>query len=105
MDTTRDSRAQSKSETHLSITPDYVRKVFKGLENGDGAAFFEHVADDVDWIVMGTHPLAGHYRSKKAFIAGTFDKLAQVLPEGAQLEGEYLLLKAAKAGCALISLP
>ena len=26
----------------------------------DGGAFFRHVSDDVDWIVMGTHPLAGH---------------------------------------------
>lgn len=66
----------------MTITTDFVRNIFKGLQNGDGAAFFAHVADDVDWIVMGTHPLAGHYASKKAFIAGTFDKLARVLPQG-----------------------
>jgi ketosteroid isomerase-like protein len=52
----------------MAITPDRVREIFKGLETGDGTAFFEHVADDVDWTVMGTHPLAGHYLSKKAFI-------------------------------------
>ena len=101
---TRDSRAQSKGETHVPITPDLVRKVFKGLENGDGAAFFEHVADNVDWIVMGTHPLAGHYRSKTAFIAGTFDKLAQVLPQGAQLQVEYLIVKDDQAVVELHSL-
>ena len=67
------------------ITEEYVRSVFKGLEHGDGTSFFEHVADDVDWIVEGTHPLAGHYKSKADFIAGTFDKLGQVLPAGAQL--------------------
>ena len=44
----------------MGITSDGVREIFKGLENGDGAAFFEHVADNVDWIVEGTHPLAGH---------------------------------------------
>ena len=38
----------------MAITPDRVREVFKGLEYGDGAAFFEHVADDVDWTVMDT---------------------------------------------------
>jgi ketosteroid isomerase-like protein len=38
----------------MDISPDYVRQIFKGLENGDGAAFFQHVSDDVDWIVMGT---------------------------------------------------
>ncbi|WP_197087014.1 hypothetical protein [Bradyrhizobium sp. LTSPM299] len=42
----------------MAVTPDNVREVFKGLENGDGAAFFTHVADDVDWTVMGTHPVA-----------------------------------------------
>ena len=104
MATTRDSRAQSKGETRVPITLDYVRKVFKGLENGDGAAFFEHVADDVDWIVMGTHPLAGHYRSKKSFITGTFDKLAQVLPQGAQLQVEYLIVKDDQAVVELHSL-
>ena len=68
----------------MAVTPDHVREVFKGLENGDGAAFFTHVADDVDWTVMGTHPLAGRYRSKADFIAGTFTKLGQVLPQGTQ---------------------
>ena len=57
----------------MAITVDSVREIFKGLERGDGAAFFAHVADNVDWIVEGTHPLAGHYLSKQAFIAGTFE--------------------------------
>ena len=52
MATTRDSRARSKGESHVPTTADHARKVFKGLENGDGAAFFEHVVDNVDWIVM-----------------------------------------------------
>ena len=58
------------------MTPDRIRQIFKALETGDGAAFFAHVADDVDWTVMGTHPLAGHYHSKAAY-AGTFAKLAR----------------------------
>jgi hypothetical protein len=49
----------------MAVTPDYVREVFRGLENGDGAAFFTHVADDVDWTVMGTHPLAGHIAARQ----------------------------------------
>src|ERR1700723_3256997 len=57
-----------------------------------GAAFFEHVTDKVDWIVEGTHPLAGHYLSKQAFIAGTFAKLAKVLPEGTELHIENVLV-------------
>ena len=35
------------------MTPDRIRQIFKSLETGDGAAFFAHVADDVDWTVMG----------------------------------------------------
>jgi uncharacterized protein len=71
----------------------YVREPFTKLENGDGAAFFDHVDDKVDWTVEGTHPLAGHYRSKADFIAGTFAKLNKVLPQGAQLVVQHLLVK------------
>jgi uncharacterized protein len=88
----------------MTITSDFVREVFKGLENGDGTGFFEHVAEDVDWIVEGTHPLAGHYRSKQAFISGTFTKLAEVLPQGAQLHVEHLIVKDDQAVVELRSL-
>jgi ketosteroid isomerase-like protein len=77
----------------MTIAPDRVREIFKGLENGDGAAFFEHVADDVDWTVMGTHPLAGHYRTKTALVAGTFARLNRVLPNGTRLQIDHLLVK------------
>ena len=75
------------------VTEDYVRRIFKGLEEGNGASFFEHVNNDVDWTVEGTHPLAGHYRSKADFVAGTFAKLDKVLPHGAHLIVEHLLVK------------
>ena len=88
----------------MAITPERVREIFKGLENGAGAAFFEQVADDVDWTVMGTHPLAGHYDSKKDFIAGTFAKLGLVLPRGAQLHVEHLIVKDDQAVVELHSL-
>jgi hypothetical protein len=88
----------------MAITSEFVRDVFKGLERGDGDAFFAHVADNVDWIVMGTHPLAGHYLSKEAFIAGTFTKLGKVLPEGAQLQLEHLIVKDDEAVVELHSL-
>ncbi|HEX4165755.1 MAG TPA: nuclear transport factor 2 family protein [Bryobacteraceae bacterium] len=86
--------AENKSvSTPMEVSAELVRKIFEGLERGDGAAFFQHVADDVDWTVMGTHPLAGHYSSKKAFIEGTFAKLGRVLAEGTQLHVEHLLVK------------
>ena len=88
----------------MAIDEQYVRKLFKGLESGGGADFFEHVDDKVDWIVEGTHPLASHYRSKADFVAGTFDKLDKVLPKGAQLVVEHLLVKDDQAVVELHSL-
>jgi ketosteroid isomerase-like protein len=90
--------------TQMAITHESVRELFKGLENGDGSAFFQHVADNVDWTVMGTHPLAGHYLSKKAFIEGTFAKLGQVLPNGAQLHTENVIVEGDQAVVELHSL-
>ena len=88
----------------MSVAAKYVREIFKGLEEGDGASFFSHVDDKVDWIVEGTHPLAGHYRSKAAFIEGTFAKLGKVLPKGAQLHVEHLLVSGDDAVVELHSL-
>jgi ketosteroid isomerase-like protein len=88
----------------MAITSDSVRKIFSGLENGDGASFFEHVADNVDWTVMGTHPLAGHYSSKNAFREGTFARLDKVLPKGTQLTVEHLMVQGDEAVVELRSL-
>ena len=93
----RDGSSHGDEGRQMPITLDRVREIFKGLESGDGAAFFDHVADDVDWTVMGTHTLAGHYLNKTAFIAGTFAKLRQVLPNGAQLRAEHLIVKDGQA--------
>ena len=88
----------------MNISPNQVREIFRGLENGNGATFFEHVSEDVDWTVMGTHPLAGQYAGKQAFIAGTFAKLGRVLPQGAQLHVEYLIVQGDQAVVELHSL-
>jgi hypothetical protein len=69
----------------MAISVDQVLDIFKRLESGDGSAFFVNVADNVDWTVEGSHPLAGRYHSKADFLAHTFEKLGKVLPRGAQL--------------------
>ena len=74
----------------MPVTEKDVRKLFSKLESGDGTAFFAHVADDVDWTVFGTHPLAGRYRSKEEFVAHTFARLNKVLVGGTQLHVEAL---------------
>jgi hypothetical protein len=63
-----------------------VRAIFSALERGEPDAFFAHVADDVRWTVMGTHPLAGEYRSKSDFRARTFARLAPLLREALRLQ-------------------
>src|SRR5580704_1846421 len=88
----------------MTITANGVREIFKGLENGDGSDFFKHVAENVDWTVMGTHPLAGHYLTKKAFIEGTFAKLGHVLPQGAELHTENVIVQGDEAAVELHSL-
>ena len=59
----------------MTIQADYVRTLFANLESGRTDAFFDHVAEDVNWTVMGTHPLAGTYHSKADFLAHTFTRL------------------------------
>jgi ketosteroid isomerase-like protein len=76
----------------MSVALTHVQDVFKNLESSKEDEFFAYVADDVDWIVEGTHPLAGHYHSKADFLAHTFEELGKVLPQGAQLHVEHALV-------------
>ncbi|WP_422378030.1 nuclear transport factor 2 family protein [Roseibium sp.] len=68
------------------LSKDTVKALFSNLETGHSDQFFERVRDDVDWTVMGTHPLAGHYRSKRAFLDATFARLGKVLKDGVILK-------------------
>ena len=65
----------------MTIQAHYVRSLFANLENGRPDAFFNHVAQDVNWTVMGTHPLAGTYHTKENFLAHTFARLDKLLKE------------------------
>ena len=82
----------ARSVVTLPLSEAYVRGIFQNLESGDGKGFFDHVLGDVDWIVEGTHPLAGHYHSKTEFLAHTFEKLEKVLPHGTELHTEHVLV-------------
>lgn len=50
-----------------TLTKQYVSELFHNLETGQAPDFLSRVADNVDWTIKGTHPLAGHYTSRKAF--------------------------------------
>ncbi len=74
------------------ITQEQVAALFAHLESGNADAFFQHVADNVDWTVMGTHPLAGTYHNKQEFIAHTFKRLNTVLKDGVLLRVTHILV-------------
>jgi ketosteroid isomerase-like protein len=76
----------------MGISADTVREIFSHLEAGAGDRFFEHVSENVDWTVQGTHPLAGRYTSKRDFRIHTFDRLIKILPGGAQLRVQQILI-------------
>ena len=52
--------------------------------------FWARVADNVDWTVKGTHPLAGRYHSKADLMQSTLARWAGVLPGGAKLQITHL---------------
>lgn len=79
-----------------TINAESVRAIFAHLEHGY-ETFFTHVAEEVDWTVHGTHPLAGHYRSKSEFIAATFARIAKILRGGTQLRVVHVLTDGAWA--------
>ncbi len=67
--------------------------LFRNLENPDTEErFWQRVAEDVDWTVEGTHPLAGHYRGKAAFTTATFERLSPLMRGGVSLRLEHLYL-------------
>src|SRR5215213_7060346 len=88
----------------MTVQADYVESLFANLENGKSDAFFEHVADDVHWTVMGTHPLAGTYRTKADFLAHTFARLEKILKEGVLLRVTDVLVEGDGAAVEMESL-
>ncbi|KAI1393534.1 uncharacterized protein F4822DRAFT_424003 [Hypoxylon trugodes] len=55
-----------------------IREIFAYLTAGDAPAFYAHVADDVDWTVMGTHALSGHYKDKEMFLSQSLSRISAV---------------------------
>jgi ketosteroid isomerase-like protein len=88
----------------MTVQANYVKSLFANLEDGKSGAFFEHVADDVQWTVMGTHPLAGNYHTKADFISHTFARLDKILEEGVLLRVSNILVDGDSAAVEMESL-
>jgi uncharacterized protein len=88
----------------MTLQANYVKSLFANLENGRNDAFFEHVAEDVHWTVMGTHPLAGTYHAKADFLTHTFARLDKILKQGVVLRVTNILVDGESAAVELESL-
>ena len=65
--------------------------LFRNLEGPDThSRFFDRVADDVDWTVEGTHPIAGRYHGKQDFIHRAFDRWNPILRGGLKIRLEHI---------------
>ncbi|WP_444887098.1 nuclear transport factor 2 family protein [Microbulbifer sp. JMSA008] len=58
-----------------------VEEVFNALRT-DPQPFLERVANNVHWVVKGTHAMAGEYSSKKELVERAFHGIGKVLQGG-----------------------
>ena len=58
-----------------------ITAIFKNMETGNYPATFERISPEVDWTVMGTHPLAGRYATLQDFQNDTLGRLGKIMKE------------------------
>ena len=75
----------------MSLTIKTVERLFHKLETFKNDKFFD-VSENVNWTVMGTHPLVGTYKNKKEFITHTFGRLNKILNKEIVLKVNNILL-------------
>jgi uncharacterized protein (TIGR02246 family) len=54
-----------------------IQDTFTAWSEGDGGAFFNLLADDVTWTVIGSTAVSRTYKSKKEFLDGAVRPLGQ----------------------------
>ncbi|MEI9978494.1 MAG: nuclear transport factor 2 family protein [Edaphobacter sp.] len=55
-----------------------VLDLFRKWETGDSSAFFNALADDMQWTAIGTTPISGVLHSKAEYLAHTYQPLQKV---------------------------
>lgn len=84
-------------ETGPSVSRQHVDAVFADLAAGWQGGFLRHVSPQVRWQVLGSHPLAGDYRTVEDFVAGTSARLDPRLRDPLSLHVVGILLAGAWA--------
>ncbi|MEM7124569.1 MAG: nuclear transport factor 2 family protein [Pseudomonadota bacterium] len=89
-----------------------VREAFRPWETGDSGPFFDLVADDVTWTVIGTTSVSGVYHSKQALIDQAFGPLLDRLDGPLKTrfidlvaDGDKVILRHESTGVAKTGLP
>lgn len=84
-----------------------VREAFRPWEEGNSGPFFDLIADDVTWTVIGSTPVSGVYHSKQALLDRAFhpllDRLAGPLKTrfiDIAADGDRVFLRFESAGVA-----
>ena len=55
----------------MSVNGERIRLAFEAWEQGNNKPFFDLVSDQVDWTVIGSTPISGHYQGKREFLKAT----------------------------------
>lgn len=77
----------------MSLTVAKVQEIFKPLtQPGKKTDFFTHVAEDVDWEILGTSEVSHHYHSKRDFIKVAFGRIGRVLVEPATFHIDNIIV-------------
>jgi len=54
-----------------------VHEAFRPWEEGDSGPFFDLIAEDIRWTVIGSTPVSGIYESKPALVEAAFGPLLE----------------------------
>ncbi|MEM8631183.1 MAG: nuclear transport factor 2 family protein [Pseudomonadota bacterium] len=73
-----------------AATKALLREAFRPWEAGDSGPFFEMIAEDVTWTVIGTTSVSGVYQSKTELIDKAFGPLMERL--GGDLKTRFVNL-------------
>ncbi len=89
-----------------------VREALRPFEDGDSGPFFDLIAEDVKWTVIGTTPASGVYRSKQEMFDRSIEPLMDRLEDGLKTkfvdmvgEGDKVFLRFEASGVAKTGMP
>jgi len=99
----------------MSTTEKNKRLVLEALgpfEKGDSGPFFDLIAEDVKWTVIGTTPMSGVYHSKQKMFDKAIHPLMDRLEDGLRTkfvdlvgEGDKVILRFEASGVAKTGMP